>query len=144
MAKEPQAIDFKVLLHKVNLRDTPARLALLRVLHNTGSPQTHAYLADTLEDLGIDKATVFRNLNSLVEIGLVRRLDVGDHVWRYEWLGEKQDSEHLHPHFVCTSCGEVDCLETDQVRFNDRSKRDLAKRTSEIVLRGTCKNCDQE
>jgi Fur family transcriptional regulator, ferric uptake regulator len=72
MVKEPQAIDFKELLHKANLRATPARLALLRVLQSTASPQTHAFLAESLEELGIDKATVFRNLNSLVEISVVR------------------------------------------------------------------------
>lgn len=134
----------KEILHHANLRATPARIALLRVLQNANSPQTHLVLADALEEFGIDKATVFRNLNSLIEVGLVRRLDVGDHVWRYEWLGETKNGEHLHPHFVCTTCGDVDCLESDQVKFNERSKRDLVKRTSEIVLRGTCKNCDKE
>ena len=36
------------------------------------------------DEKGIDKATAFRNLNDMTDAGLLRRTELGDHVWRFE------------------------------------------------------------
>ena len=70
------------------LRATPARIATLKVLHGSGSPLTHAEVSDKLENLEIDKATIFRNLTDLVARNVIRRSALCDNVWRFEIIIE--------------------------------------------------------
>ena len=71
------------LLRGAGLRSTSARIAVLQCLRSAKSPLSHAELADELTPLGLDKATVFRNLSDLTDAGLVVRTELGDHVWRF-------------------------------------------------------------
>ena len=52
------------------MRATPARIATLKLLHGATSPLTDAEVAEELQDLGVDKATVFRNLNDIATIAV--------------------------------------------------------------------------
>ena len=100
-------------LRAVNLRCTAARLTVLQHLVDNSGPKTHAEVSDALADKGFDRATIYRNLTELTEAGLVARVELGDHVWRFELRGKDAAGRHeeSHPHFVCTSCGEVSCLD---------------------------------
>ena len=60
-----QLESLKQTIREAGLRATPARIATLKLLHGATSPLTHAEVSDELNDLGVDKATVFRNLNDL-------------------------------------------------------------------------------
>jgi Fur family ferric uptake transcriptional regulator len=60
------------LLRSAGLRSTTARIAVLQRLRNAKTPLSHAELADELTPLGLDKATVFRNLTDLTDAGLQR------------------------------------------------------------------------
>ena len=123
------------------LRATPARVATLIVLRGSAAPRTHADVADQLSTHGIDKATAFRNLNDLAEAGLLRRSELGDHVWRFEAIAPSESVEQGHPHFVCVDCGTVTCL--DQVRLTAGSLRhsEHVGEVTEILLRGHCNDC---
>src|SRR6476620_851300 len=85
------------------LRETPSRLAVLELLRVSDAPMSHGDVADRLASQAWDRATIYRNLTDLAEAGLVRRSDVGDHVWRFEAVTEGHET--AHPHFVCTACG---------------------------------------
>ena len=105
------------------------------------SPLTHAEVADELQELGIDKATVFRNLNDMVNAGLLRRTELGDHFWRFELITEDEQHGSAHPHFVCVDCGVVSCM--DDVKLTAGSLR-LSQEfgeVTEILLRGHCHDC---
>jgi len=133
------------------LRCTPARVAVLHHLEMATGPLTHAEVAESLHHLGFDRATIYRNLTELTEAGLASRVELGDHVWRFEAKraggGHKGDD---HPHFVCTTCGEVSCLDDVQVAITPRSAAGKGtKRTSgrigsvtEVLLKGRCEQCD--
>ena len=98
-------------IRAAGLRATPARSATLTWLRHVGSPRTHAEVADHLAGRGIDKATAFRNLTVLTDAGLLRRTELGDHVWRFEAIDLSRDRPDAHPHFLCVDCGSVTCLE---------------------------------
>ena len=99
-------------LRAVNLRCTAARLTVLQHLVDNSGPKTHAEVSDALADKGFDRATIYRNLTELTEAKILSRVELGDHVWRFEL---KRGHDHApgedHPHFLCTSCGEVSCLD---------------------------------
>lgn len=103
---------------------------------------SHGEVADLLSGDGFDRATVYRNLLALTEAGILRRTDLGDHVWRFELMGSGpgDSKEHGHPHFVCTECSTVTCLTKMKVRF-DGPQAALAKRGVELQLRGECDTC---
>jgi Fur family ferric uptake transcriptional regulator len=134
----------RTMIRKAGLRATPARIAALQELRAASSPLTHSYLADLLVPLGFDKATVFRNLSDLSEAGLISRTELGDHVWRFEAIDPDHPDKGSHPHFVCTECGRVECL--DAMEFTAMSKRKAATigRITDVLLKGECADCANE
>lgn len=119
-------------------------------------PETHAEVSDALADKGFDRATIYRNLTELTDAGLVSRVELGDHVWRFEirrhaHAGAKED----HPHFLCTTCGEVSCLDDVNVAITPKSgavgkpakpakpaKPRGTRSVTEVLLKGRCENCN--
>lgn len=142
-ATSHQEADLTALIRGQGMRVTPPRLAVCEYLQSATGPVTHAMVAQALVPKGIDQATVFRNLVSLADSNLVRKLDLGDHLYRYEWCGEEA-AESPHAHFVCVQCGEVICL-TDLHRLAACHARrlagDLIRDITDIVYKGHCSNC---
>lgn len=130
----------KEAIRAAGLRATPARVATLQMLRGATSPMTHADVAVKLGESGIDKATAFRNLNDMTDVGLLRRTELGGNVYRFEEVRE-EEKDHPHPHFVCTDCGTIACL--DNVKLTARSKRASERfgEVTEILLRGLCRDC---
>jgi Fur family ferric uptake transcriptional regulator len=130
------------------LRATPARLAVLELVRGNNAPISHGEVADQLAGQSWDRATIYRNLTDLAEVGLLRRTDVGDHVWRFEAVEHEASA---HPHFVCTECGVVECLPEIELtvrrgesrRTVSRSKppRAVKQRQVEVHVRGLCDAC---
>ena len=76
---------------------TPQRVAILRAL----AEEQHQSLEEVrvrCPEVGL--VTVYRALDLFGELGIVRRLDLGDGA-RYEL------AEDHHHHLVCESCGEI-------------------------------------
>lgn len=123
------------------LRCTSARIAVIRALAGAGSPISHAEVADQLAPVGLDKATVFRNLNDLADAGLVIRSELGDHVWRFELRDPDAKDDGKHPHFMCVDCGGVTCL--SDVEFDPATRKRAAQVgvVTEILLKGRCRKC---
>ena len=166
---ESGSIDaLKALVRGAGLRSTAARLAVLQHMLTAAGPKTHAEVSASLDHRGVDQATIYRNLTELTEAKLVTRVDLGDHVWRFEVKRHEDGSGHGgdHPHFVCTSCGEVSCLDDVAVAITQRPgaegppsatggaagkkdlknpaapKRNRIAAVTEVLLKGTCENCE--
>jgi Fur family ferric uptake transcriptional regulator len=129
-------------LRQAGLRSTAARVVVLQRLRSAKSPLSHAELADELTPRGLDKATVFRNLNDLADAGLVVRTELGDHVWRFEAADRRHDEPGKHPHFVCVTCGSVTCLGGVKLPPRLKSRGKQIGRVTEVLLRGHCKSCE--
>ena len=123
------------------MRATPARVATLDLLHRAASPLTHADVAEYFAERGIDKATAYRNLNDMTDAGLLRRTELGDHVWRFEPIGEGEHEDTAHPHFVCVDCGSVSCLSEIRLTAKSLNASQQIGEVTEILLRGLRKNC---
>jgi Fur family ferric uptake transcriptional regulator len=122
-------------------------MAVLERLDAASAPLSHGEVAALLAPSGVDRATVYRNLVDLVEAGLARRSDLGDHVWRFERTRPARagGGGHAanHPHFVCVDCGTVSCLPEGSVRVRGGPgwPRALSRRLLEVQLRGRCDQC---
>ena len=138
MAKNEE--ELRSLVRARGLRATPSRLAVLELLRSQSSPMSHGDVADRLASQTWDRATIYRNLIDLAESGLLRRTDVGDHVWRFEAVTGEHDA--AHPHFLCTECGTVECLpELELAVRRNRAPRALRQRQVEVHVRGLCDAC---
>lgn len=141
MTRKSDVDNAKEAIRSVGLRATPARVATLNLLRNATAPMTHADVASHLSENGVDKATAFRNLNDMADAGLLRRAELGDHVYRFEEVRLDEKDHDPHPHFLCVECGTVTCL--DQVRLTIGSQRasEQVGEVNEILLRGRCNSC---
>jgi Fur family ferric uptake transcriptional regulator len=87
------------------MRLTPERLALLdEIYRQHGHIDAEEILAG-LREAGqkVSRATVYRNLDLLVEIGLVQRQRLGRNRYLYEHVHIGQ----RHDHLACRRCGRV-------------------------------------
>ena len=137
--------DLRDRLRAAGLRATAARVTVLRALTGRATASSHPELTAALADDGWDRATLYRNLVDLTEAGLLRRVDLGDHVWRYE-LAVGPASAHgeaEHPHFLCTECGDVSCLPELVLPVPDGKVPGAVRRGKvTIQLRGRCDRCE--
>lgn len=132
---------FRELIRDAGLRCTDSRATVLEYLAEASSPQSHANVAEDLVPHGFDQATIYRNLTDLTEAGLLHRLDLGDHVWRFEFR-DGDDADDEHPHFVCTDCGDISCLAPVGVTFGDgKTASPGIGEIDEVFLKGRCADC---
>ncbi|MBL8747372.1 MAG: transcriptional repressor [Phycisphaerae bacterium] len=129
-------------LREAGLRVTGARLDVVRTLHDSPLPMTAQDILDEVAKLGpTDRVTVYRTLNSLVELGIAHRVDPGDRTWRFGLLAK---DHHQHAHFVCDDCGSIRCLDEAliTVSMKGRAASDRFKvKQQDVYLHGTCEAC---
>jgi Fur family transcriptional regulator, ferric uptake regulator len=141
--KRPASVneELRTTVRENGLRATGSRIAVLRLLRASDQPLSHGEVADRLAAQPWDRATIYRNLTDLVEAGLVRRSDLGDHVWRFAAVAAGHGPD-VHPHFVCTSCGTIECLPDVELALRkSRTPRALRARQVEVQVRGVCDAC---
>jgi Fur family ferric uptake transcriptional regulator len=86
-------------------------------------------------------ASVYRALDALVDLRLVKRVDAGDGIARYEHA--PSNGAHHH-HLVCRDCGKVEAFTDPRLeRTIDRVAGGLgyAVDEHEVVLTGACSDC---
>ena len=130
-------------LREAGLRSTAPRVTVLRHLMATKAPVSHAELCLALKKERLDRATIYRNLIDLADVGIVSRVDLGDHVWRFEVKAKDGGHADAHPHFVCTDCGTVSCLTDVDVRIirGKRAPKALATKNVAIQITAKCDAC---
>jgi Fur family ferric uptake transcriptional regulator len=140
----PKSLELiRKLIRAAGLRSTKARLSVMQELTAATSPVSHADVAKRLASKGFDRATIYRNLVELTEAGIVSRIELGDHVWRFELRRAEDEPSGEHPHFVCVDCGEVSCLPNGSVsiRRSSGAREDVIREVTEVLLKGRCGHC---
>lgn len=119
-----------------------ARAAVIECLAADGCARSALEVEEDLRrrERSVGRASVYRVLDELAGLGLLRRVDVGDGVARFE----RDDLDHHHHHLVCDRCGQVvpfsdDRLEAAIEGLADRA--DFAVSAHEVTLRGACAVC---
>lgn len=131
-------------LDQAGHRRARARNALIEMLAGQACALTAIEIEDELRDgeRAVARASVYRNLELLIEHGLVSRLELGDGIARYELIDP--DGEHHH-HLLCDSCGRLVPFDDHELeRSIDRlaSRLNFRPRGHEVVLHGACEKCE--
>lgn len=130
-------------LEEGGYRVSTPRAAVVTALDELGCSVTAQEISDRLRERGegVGVASIYRALQLLDDMRLVRRVDLGEPVARYEPV--RPGGEHHH-HLVCESCGETRAFEDPEL---ERAIERLSKRVEyavgahEVTLRGECPTC---
>lgn len=123
-----------------NLKLTPQRYAIYKYLKSTKSHPSAEMIYNELksEYPTMSLATVYKTLKTLLKLGLIIELNVGENNFRYD------ANVSNHPHIVCLSCGRVDDIENVDFSHLDV---DVEKYTNyhvdthKIYFYGFCSKC---
>jgi Fur family ferric uptake transcriptional regulator len=130
------------LLRERGLRATASRIAVLEVLHQQAGPMTHEQVMGKLPEGIHDRASIWRILSDLADTGLLRRMDLGDRVWRYELLDACRTVTDDHAHFFCEDCGTVSCLPPLEIRARGGELPAVLQGANfQVRVAGTCSAC---
>ncbi len=101
--------DFINLLKTKELKATPQRISVLKELDRKMHPTIDdLYEALRIENPSMSLATVYKNLATLKEKGVVIEVNVADGKMRYDIYSKP------HIHLVCSHCGAIHDVDYDQ------------------------------
>ncbi len=135
--------NYEELLTTAKMEATPNRMRVLEVVGNNSFPLSAGDIFETLErGDSINRVTIYRILDLLVDHGVVERISSGG---RAAFYGLAPNDHHRpHPHFYCKSCGRMDCLNPESMTVETEPLwKTFPGRIDKVEVRvdGVCKNC---
>jgi Fur family transcriptional regulator, ferric uptake regulator len=133
--------EFAVLLRSHGFKATPGRIKILNSLKKFNKPAKVDFIYDDLNG-SVDRTTIYRTLDSLVEAGVVIKVDFGHSHAHYELA----DSNNHHHHLICDKCGVVEDVKISNDDALEKSalanSKSFAKiKTHSLEFFGLCHDC---
>ena len=128
-------------LRRRGLRASSSRRLIVQILLDAAGPLTAREIASGPNgaSIGLDLASVYRNLETLEEHGLVHQIHTGQGPGRYVLAGAGR-REYL----ACRRCGAVmvvDPDELDELRASVRERFGYEVAFSDVPMVGLCQDC---
>lgn len=122
------------------LKLTPQRLAVYQYLKGTLEHPSAEIIYKALQPNypTMSLATVYKTLKTLVEIGLVQELNVGEGNFRYD------ANYNEHAHIQCTNCGKVEDLDFIDFSYLNQlveEKTNYKVKFNKLFFYGECSKC---
>ena len=135
--------NYEKMLLAADLQANENRMGVLEVVGNNPFPLSADQIFTTLErSRSINRVTVYRILDLLVEKGIVERLATGG---RAAYYGLAPNEHHRpHAHFYCKRCGRMDCLSPDSLNVDSGAFwKTFPGRIDKVEVRvdGICQHC---
>lgn len=129
-------------LRAAGLSVTRTRMEVLALLRDSAAPISHAEAAELLSK-NPQGASIYRNLQCLVDAGLARRVDLGDRIWRYEQVPALRAPNRTILRLLCSGCGKVWVLPANTFRPKTSAElpRAVFEGDFEMQIRSTCDAC---
>ena len=132
--------EWKAALRAQGYRLTPQREMVLRAVEHLGHGTPDEILAEVRKDSGaVNISTVYRTLELLEELGLVRHAHLTDRAPTYH-----STASPTHVHLVCRSCGGVTEVAPEVVEPMTGTLREHYGFTTDVghlTVFGTCRDC---
>lgn len=114
--------DFITLLKTKELKATPQRISVLKELGKKMHPTIDdLYEALRKENPSMSLATVYKNLATLKEKGVVIEVNTAEGKMRYDIYSKP------HIHIICKQCGAIEDVDYDQNLFEYQTALEQAK-----------------
>ena len=134
----------KSIIERENLKFTIQKQLILEALLSSKEHMTINELHDKLKVNNIGIATLYRNLDSFKNLGIITEINVeGKAYYEMKIFGRKP----IHIHFKCTNCGKIIDIEDNKL-YHEYLKlnrlieeRDLLIYDSVVTFKGICSDC---
>ena len=131
-------------LKENRIKVTNERTSIIGILRKTNLPLTPAeiYLQVKTQLPKANLTTVYRNLEMLEDLRLLKRLAFNQTGFSYELLTNRPH----HHHAVCKKCGRVEDLENISEKFVDKISQQTNFKIEDHNLEffGLCENCQKD
>ncbi len=133
------------LLQHSELRMTPQRRAIVRQILSTPGHFSADDLVTALDQTQEEasRATIYRLIPALVELGILREVEHGDDHSHYEVVSDPAHHEHL----ICQCCGEVIefvCPAIEGAIIGVCREHHFRHYQHGLEITGLCRECQQE
>lgn len=135
-------VEHKTLLKNNSLKATPPRLELLDILEHSKKPLSIKEFVDKVKTKNIDTATIYRNMASLAELGLVHVVNLNNKEAYFELASRKH-----HHHLICEKCGKIADVENCKVSVSDKAIKNSGFASinhHSLEFFGLCQNCQNK
>jgi Fur family transcriptional regulator, ferric uptake regulator len=129
------------LLSSMKMKRTVPRRTILEVLLNAKRPKSADEIITAMNKRSANKVTVYRVLESMVGAGLVHKAFVHKRAEHFE-LADRCSDTQCHPHFTCTSCGDMHCLTEISLPMAKSPYKGFIIGRQRIQLEGLCPKCN--
>ena len=130
-------------LRERGLRLTPQRELILEAIDQLGHATPDEVLAEVrTHSAAVNISTVYRTLETLEELGLVRHAHLSDRAPTYHSVGG-----HEHFHLVCRTCHQVTSVEAElasPLLTTIVERFDFSPDVGHLTLHGQCSRCRAE
>jgi Fur family ferric uptake transcriptional regulator len=135
--------DWRTVLREKGYRLTPQRELILGAVNRLHHATPDEVLAEVrTHSSAVNISTVYRTLEVLEELGLVRHAHITDRAPTYHTV-----HEHEHFHLVCRKCRRVFSVDPDvmaSVLTRLRAENDFEADVGHLTIFGTCGDCREE
>lgn len=129
-------------LREQGYRLTPQRQLVLRAVEKLGHATPDEVLAEVhAQSSAVNVSTIYRTLEVLEELGLVRHAHLSDRAPTYHSV-----SDHEHFHLVCRNCHKVVSVDPEVVApLAERLEREqgFVLDVGHLAVFGRCTKCDE-
>ncbi len=142
-----ELINLREKLHEKHYKLTPQRQKILEVFlshpdKHLSADEVYGMVRQHAPETGL--ATVYRTLEILSSLDILKKLDFGDGCSRYEI--NEETTPHHHHHLICRRCGivkefEEDLLETLETVISRKSNFFITDH--EVKFFGYCQECQK-
>ena len=131
-------------LRRESRKITGPRAAILDILRHHPHPLTNKEIFAELPAGQCDLVTIYRAMQMLEKLGMVKRFDFGDGTARYELVGEGDNGHHHH--LICTRCAGVveiqECF-SGAIEAEIAAKHGFQGVTHRLEFFGICPGCQK-
>ena len=135
----------KARLTTAGLDATAHRVQVLLAVGNTAQPSSAVEILEKIRTrTDINRVTVYRILDLLVEHEVLNRLTLGKHSQRFCLRGVEREEDHAH--FHCTRCDRYLCIDAPVSSLTPEAlvRMDLDVEHVDIRLEGVCPACKKK
>ncbi len=108
---------------------------MLKILEERGHADIdHIYNEIKRDFVSISLATVYKNINTMLDAGLIEEIKIPKKKSRFEIKKSK------HSHFICEKCGEIYDIDVPK-KLDFELPPGFEPKEASVMITGLCSNC---
>ena len=126
---------YSKLLNEKSLKTTPQRMAMLDILEKRGHADVEDIYGEIKKEfVSISLATVYKNINTMMDAGIIQEIKIPHKKSKYEI------TKHKHSHFICEKCGELYDIDIPK-KLEIDLPQGFEPKESTLMISGICPKC---